>query len=296
MNGYSFTLAGSRARRALGAGIIGLAGGALVVGCNGADQSTTAPAPAGAGIEAKADDPTRSGLLENVVAISGDVDPHIPEFAASIGEPNNGAEPGFHATGRRQINWDGVPAQFTNTDAFPANFFNVNSPRGTVYEAVGGTGLRVSDNNFADINPTYGTDLIPFSEPKLFAPIGSNVLDVRFFIPGTEQPAVVQSFGAVVVDVDKQDVSRLQAFDKNGHLIADVPVPTRADPDEYSLVGVTFKKPLIAEVRLILGDTPLGAGVNDVSSGGTADVVVLDDFIYSEPQPLPGASSPHALP
>ena len=37
---------------------------------------------------------------------------------------------------------------------------------------------------------------------------------------------------------------------------------------------------------MTLGDAPIGAGVNDVSSGGTADVVVLDDFLYSEPQPL----------
>lgn len=265
-----------------------LLGAALSQGCDDPRDPTAPDAVVTArGISGASDHTVRHGLLVRVIAISGDVDPHIPEFGASIGSPNNGSSPGLHAaTGRREINWDGVPAAFTNTNAFPADFFNKNAPRGTIYEAVGGTGLRVSDNNFADINPTYGTDLIPFSEPKLFAPIGTNVLDVEFRIPGTETPAIVQSFGAVVVDVDKQNVSRLRCFDKNGHLIADVAVPTRADPDEYSLVGVTFKKPLIARVRLILGDTPLGAGINDVSSGGTKDVVVLDDFLYSEPQPL----------
>ncbi|MGH7452218.1 MAG: hypothetical protein ACRENG_12800 [bacterium] len=32
------------------------------------------------------------------------------------------------------------------------------------------------------------------------------------------------------------------------------------------------------------GDGALGAGVNDVTDGGTVDVVVVDNFIYGEPQ------------
>jgi hypothetical protein len=48
---------------------------------------------------------------------------------------------------------------------------------------------------------------------------------------------------------------------------------------------VTFSKPVIAEIQLILGDTPPKQGVKDISDGGTKDVVALDDFLYSEPQP-----------
>jgi hypothetical protein len=96
----------------------------------------------------------------------------------------------------------------------------------------------------------------------------------------------VKSFGAVVVDVDKPNLSRLKYYDKNDHLIANVAVPIRRNPDEYSLVGVTFSAPVIARVDMVLGDSPIKAGVNDVSSGGTKDIVVLDDFIYSEPQPI----------
>ena len=214
-----------------------------------------------------------------IVQLSGAVDAHIPEFAAAIGDIDNKGEPGRHASGRRQINWDGVPVQFTNTVDFPADFFK---GRGLVYG--GGTGLRVSDNNFADINPSYATELIPFSAPKLFAPIGTNKVEVLFRIPASDTVAAVRSFGAVVADVDKANTSRLQAYDQAGTLIADVPVPVRADPDEYSLVGVTFEKPIITRVVLTLGDAAIGAGVDDLSEGGAADVVVLDDFLYSEPE------------
>ncbi len=34
-----------------------------------------------------------------------------------------------------------------------------------------------------------------------------------------------------------------------------------------------------------LGQGALGAGVADVSAGGTVDLVVLDDFLFGEPQP-----------
>jgi hypothetical protein len=229
--------------------------------------------------------PDQGPTPKTIVALSGEVIAHVPEFGLAIGDVNNKNEPGLHASGRREINWDGVPAQFNNNDSFPADFFNQNAPRGAVY-IVNGTGLRVSDNNFTDLNSTYGTDFVAFSSPRLFAPIGTTKTELKFRIPGSDTAAAVQSFGAVFVDVDKANTSRLQAYDKDDKLIADVPAPVRAAPDAFSLVGVTFEQPVIARIVLTLGDTPIGAGINDVSSGGTADVVVLDDFLYSEPQQL----------
>jgi hypothetical protein len=251
--------------------VAALLGAALALACD-----------SGSDINAPGDAPS----LRTVTKLSGDVAAHVPEFAAAIGAVDNKGAPGRHdATGRRGINWDGVPAQFNNNDAFPATFFNLTATRGLEYLTATGTGLRVSDNNFADINPTYATELIPFSSPRMFAPIGTNRAEFRFRIPGTDTAAVVQSFGAVVVDVDKATSSRLDAFDRNGRLIATVPIPVRQAPDAFSLVGVQFDRPAIARVVLTLGDAPLGAGINDVSEGGTKDIVVLDDFFYSEPQP-----------
>jgi hypothetical protein len=252
--------------------IVGLFAAALGQACGDYNSDIAAPDPL----------PTPT----SVVALSGEVAAHIPEFGLAIGDVNNKAEPGLHASGRREINWDGVPAQFNNNDAFPAEFFNQNSPRGAVYIASNGTGLRVSDNNFTDINQTYGLEFVTFSAPRLFAPIGTTRSELRFRIPGSDTAAVVQSFGAVLVDVDKANTSRLQAYDKDNQLIADIAAPPRAAPDGFSLVGVTFDRPVIARIVLTLGEAPVGVGINDVSSGGLVDLVVLDDLLYSEPQRL----------
>ena len=48
---------------------------------------------------------------------------------------------GSLGTGRREINWDGVPNNFAAPNHLPADFFNVNSPRGVVFSTPG-TGLR----------------------------------------------------------------------------------------------------------------------------------------------------------
>lgn len=64
---------------------------------------------------------------------------------AAIGDPANGGGAGPQPGGRREIRWDAVPAERTNTDDFPIDFFNVTVQSGLI-TTTDGTGFRVSDN------------------------------------------------------------------------------------------------------------------------------------------------------
>src|SRR5512141_1173064 len=94
-------------------------------------------------------------------SIAGAVD----QFRADLGGANNGVG-GTNATGRREINWDGVPDAVSSPNGFPANFFNSNSPRGVVFSTPG-SGFQVSAKagnptvtavRFGNINPNYIND------------------------------------------------------------------------------------------------------------------------------------------
>ena len=84
----------------------------------------------------------------------------VDAFRTSLGTLNPNV-PGSFGTGRREINWDGVPDALSAPNNLPANFFNVNSPRGVIF-GTPGTGFQVSATaasgtpvEFGNINPTY---------------------------------------------------------------------------------------------------------------------------------------------
>ena len=54
----------------------------------------------------------------------------------------------------------------------------------------------------------------------------------------------------------------------------------------FSFVGVVFDTPLVAQVRITSGQRALGADVQDLSDGGNLDLVVMDDYLYAEPQAI----------
>jgi hypothetical protein len=224
-------------------------------------------------------------LPHQVVSASGDVTGAVAQFRGLLGDPLNGTTPGSQAAGRREINWDGVPASFTDNDALPADFFNTRSPRGAVFTAPG-QAFRVSSNNLADVDPSYAGQFDFFSPQKTFAVSGGNVMTTEFRVPGASTPAVVRGFGVVFADVDRQGSALLEFFGPNGSL-GRFEAPVRSGNSALSFLGVVFQDAIVTSVRIVSGRAALGAGVKDVSDGGLVDLVVMDDFLYSEPQAVP---------
>jgi hypothetical protein len=220
-----------------------------------------------------------------IVTGTGTIAPKVDEFRALLGEPRNGGTvPGPAASGRREVNWDGVNGANLNTNTFPGDFF-ANTTKLGMSMTTPGTGLRVSDKDFSDLNTAFGDVFNPFSPTKTFAAVGSTITDVTFQVAASTTPALVAGFGVVFSDADNPTSARIEAFDKAGKSLGTFYAPTRSDANGLSFVGIKFGSALIARVRITSGAAPLGSQAADVSDGGSADLVVMDDFLFSEPVP-----------
>jgi hypothetical protein len=237
----------------------------------------------------------------NAASIQSTVDAFraVPGF-----ETNNGNNPGPLQNGRREINWDGGNPNVLDTTA-PVTPFNVFlNTRGSQFTTPG-LGLSQAppsggpQGGLAVLfgNPTYGNIFSTFSPSRLFTPVGSNVTEALFFIPGTNGtvPATVRGFGAVFTDVDQPDGSGpggkhgnrhastlIEYFDQDGRLLFSSFIPASPGDGSLSFFGIVFDDARIASVRIETGD--VAPGPND---GRGHDIVVMDDFIYGEPQALP---------
>jgi hypothetical protein len=234
-------------------------------------------------------------------AIQGTVD----AFRAALGEPNNGNNPGPLDSGRREINWDGGGNNDTTAPLPPQNPFVVFlDSRGGLFTTLG-TGLTQAppsggpQGGLAELfnNPSYGDIFSTFSPLRLFTPVGSNLTQASFFVPGTNgaEPATVRGFGAVFTDVDEPDgigvlkksgsprgaSTRLEYFDVDGNLIFSGFVPASPGDGSLSFFGVVFDDARIAQVRITTGNVAPGP-----DDDGQNDIVMMDDFLYGEPQPL----------
>lgn len=227
--------------------------------------------------------------------------PFVDNFRSAVGGPVNAPGSGPNASGRRQITWDGGAATdpFVSPNLMPNNFFNSNVKQGNVYTTTG-AGFLLSQRaaaanftapRFGDIDPSYASEFQTFSAERLFAVKGSTVMDVFFFVPSSPgTPATVSSFGAVFADVDSDSDTFLEFFDLAGNLLHTVFATPR--DKGLSFVGARFDAgERVARVRITSGNTPMGPGVIDA---GPTDIVVMDDFIYSEPIEVP-APAPAAL-
>ena len=233
----------------------------------------------------------------DAASIQGAVD----SFRALLGD-NNLNNPGPLHKGRREINWDGGNPNILDTTA-PVNPFLVFlNTRGSQFKTPG-LGLSQAppsggpQGGLAVLfgNPTYGETFRTFSASRLFTPVGSNITEASFSIPGSNglAPAAVRGFGAVFTDVDQPDGSPsprlsnrrsntlIEYFDRNGRLLFSSSVPASPGNGNLSFFGIVFDDARIASVRIKTGD--VAPGPNDDRNH---DIVMMDDFVYGEPQLL----------
>jgi hypothetical protein len=219
----------------------------------------------------------------------------VDEYRAALGKTNNGNAAGPLTTGHREINWDGGNPNNQTTTLSGNPFAGFQVTRGALFTTPDGTGfVQAPPSGLAEVfnNPTYETIFRAFSPSRLFSAIDSNVTDVDFFVPGGgENKAVVTGFGAIFTDVDQPDgggngrkhqaATLLEFFDSDGELLFSSFVPASPGDGSFSFLGVVFDDARIAKVQITSGSNAPGK-----DDGGKRDIVMMDDFIYGEPQPL----------
>lgn len=230
---------------------------------------------------------TASGA--NAAAIQATVD----QFRVDLGGGNNGVGGSFK-TGRRELNWDGVPDSFAAPNFMPVDFFNSNSPRGVVFSApttfsAANAFLVSADSSnpdnaavrFGNIDASYTAQFQTFSAQRLFIARNARSMVVEFFIPGTNIPATVSGFGAVFTDVDQSGPTFIKYFDHNGRQLTFASAPVANNG--LSFAGVSFNAgERISRVEIIFGNALVVSPNTDGVNGD--DSVAMDDFIYGEPR------------
>lgn len=221
----------------------------------------------------------------------------VDQFRAALGAVNNGNNPA-QTSGRREINWDGgspTNATTTLTGTPLTTFLNTRganiTTRGSGFVQAPPSGLAATFGN-----PTYANIFRAFSPLRLFSPIGSNVTDIQFFVPGSNGAtrATSTGFGVVLTDVDSPDgggaglrtgnlfpSTLIEYFGVHGELLFFSNAPASPGNGNFSFLGVVFNDARIARVRIFAGNALPGR--ND---GRGIDVVMMDDFLYGEPTPL----------
>ena len=207
----------------------------------------------------------------------------VDSFRAALGDPLNGNTPGPLPAGRREINWDGGGS--TATSPAPNPFAGFQTTRGALFTTAGTGFVQAPADGMADTfsNPTYSS-FAAFSPVRLFSPVGSNITDATFTLPGAPGVgASINGFGVVFSDVDLAGSATIQFYDTLDNPIGS-PYSAPVFNDGLSFIGVVFDAgEKVGRVRIMSGNVAPGP---DDGSGG-ADIVLMDDFLFAEPAPIP---------
>ena len=181
--------------------------------------------------------PARAVLSPTVIGgstLASSIQPTVTTFASSLGSPNNGNAAGTLG-GRREINWDGGGGNVAAAQSGPTltTFTNTRGATMTNPSLAPNSGFlqtQVTDPLFTAIQASYATAFAPFSAMRIFTPLGGNVTEVTFSVPGTNgaTPATVGGFGAVFSDVDTQNSTKIELFDESSALLLLFSVPPGA--------------------------------------------------------------------
>jgi hypothetical protein len=268
-------------------------------GGTGSDEVVGEPeAPADSGSAAVAS--TTPIVFQAAGPNAASIQSTVDAFRAALGNPNNANNPGPLSGGRREINWDGGGVDNTTPPVTPFNvFLDTRGAQFATLKPGDGDGLTQAppqggpEGGLAALfsNPSYGTIFATFSSPRLFAPVDTNIVHGFFAIPGTNGGAlaVVSGFGAVFTDVDRptgqgrrgnRPSTKIEYFSAENELLFTGVVPASPGDASLSFFGVVFPTAVVARVKITSGDT--APGPND----GRRDIVVMDDFLYGEPQPV----------
>jgi hypothetical protein len=226
----------------------------------------------------------------NATSIQSSVD----QFRAALGA-NNGvtAPPQPLTAGRREINWDGGNPANTATTLSPTPLDAFLVGRGARFTTPGAGFVQAPATGLADLfgNPSYANIFKPFSPLRLFSPLDSNVTDTLFFVPGGgEVKATTRGFGVVYgrrpsgreatpAPMGKRHAStRIEFFSADGEDYSALRARITRNGN-LTFFGIVFDDPRIARVR----SQPVRPGPDDSRK---RDVVMMDDFIYGEPQAI----------
>ena len=226
----------------------------------------------------------------------------LNDFRSAIGGVKNTAAP--QASGRREINWDGVKLDGTdvnpNTQVVDANKTviiptNRFQGQGTLFADP----YAVSGDGFASVNGASAGQFPPFSPNNTFVmqdatagQFDDRFVGESFTIPGTTTAAGTRGFGAIFLDVEGAG-SSIEYFGRNTNgdqvSLGTFAVPIGAS-GETQFLGVLFDNAVVTDVNLTIGSNTLfnfdgtafqSFGAENLAQG--VDLVVTDDFIFAEP-------------